>query len=111
MGLVSEVFSEEELAGLNGFSAIGHVRYSTAGKSSLVNAQPFSSHLRFGHTALAHNGNISNAGKLRRKMISEGAIFGTDSDSEILLHLIQKNKSEKFEDALKESLNVLEGAF
>ncbi len=89
MGLVQAVFDEEDLdARLSGHSAIGHVRYSTAGSSHLRNAQPFLIHNQGRSIAVAHNGNLVNASSLRRSLEAQGAIFETDSDSEIFLHLL-----------------------
>ncbi|MCK9225306.1 MAG: amidophosphoribosyltransferase [Candidatus Muirbacterium halophilum] len=111
-GLVSEVFNQEILSKLQGISAIGHVRYSTSGgKFTIDNAQPLISSFKYGMVALAHNGNITNAAKLKKQLENSGAIFRSDSDSEVLLHLIAKNKSDDFIEALKQEAHKLEGAF
>ena len=111
-GLVSEVFNQEILSGLQGLSAVGHVRYSTSGgKTSIDNAQPLISTFKFGMVALAHNGNITNSAKLKKKLEDSGAIFRSDSDSEVLLHLIARNSSNDLVQAVKEEADKLEGAF
>lgn len=88
MGLVADVFSAQVLEGLRGQSAIGHVRYSTAGSSSLQNAQPIRCLFAGGALALAHNGNLVNYHSLRRHLMEKGHVFHTTSDSEVLLHLV-----------------------
>ncbi|GHV55036.1 amidophosphoribosyltransferase [Deltaproteobacteria bacterium] len=95
MGLVHNVFNERHLSAiLHGVTAIGHVRYSTAGSSSVRNAQPFMIHHVDQMIAVAHNGNLVNAQSLRRRMEADGCIFQSDSDSEIFLHLIVRNLRE-----------------
>jgi amidophosphoribosyltransferase len=88
MGLVSQVFGEKELQALKGSRAIGHVRYSTSGSSTLKNAQPFVVDCARGQLAIAHNGNLVNAGPLRDELENKGSIFQTTVDSEIVLHLL-----------------------
>src|SRR5260370_15719928 len=88
MGLDSRVFGEKELKALKGSRAIGHVRYSTSGSSTLKNAQPFVVVCARGQLAIAHNGNLVNAGPLRDELESKGSIFQTTVDSEIVLHLL-----------------------
>src|SRR5499427_5487519 len=87
MGLVADVFSAEALAKLPGRLAIGQVRYSTAGVSQLKNAQPFMVEYAGGGLAIAHNGNLTNADKLREILGKRGAIFQSDSDTEAIIHL------------------------
>ena len=113
MGLVHDVFTERDLAGkLAGHAAIGHVRYSTAGSSSVRNAQPLMVHHVDQMIALAHNGNIVNAAGLRRKMEADGAIFQSDSDSEIFLHLIVRNmRMMTVEDSIIAACKVVKGAY
>jgi amidophosphoribosyltransferase len=111
MGQVAEIFTEEVLGGLRGWIAIGHTRYSTAGDSALLNAQPLLSDLNKGLVAVAHNGNITNARQLRKRLVESGAIFQTTSDTEVLLHLIASSRKKDFEEALAESLLQLEGAY
>ncbi|MFQ5746012.1 MAG: amidophosphoribosyltransferase [Gemmatimonadota bacterium] len=111
MGLVSEGFDEETLAGLPGSTALGHVRYSTAGASDLRNAQPVLVECRNGPLALAHNGNLTNARELRARLSDEGAIFQTDSDSEVAIHLIARSRRERECQQVDDSLSQLVGAF
>ena len=111
MGLVPEVLAQDKLKGLKGTTAIGHVRYSTTGSSILRNAQPFLiKHNRFS-ISIAHNGNLTNATKIRRRMESEGSIFQTTMDSEVVLHLAVRSKKDLFEERLIEALTQCEGAF
>jgi len=96
MGLVSDNFNREALAKLPGRSAIGHVRYSTAGSSELRNAQPFlfeSVGPGVGQLAIAHNGNLVNAAELRLELEAQGSIFQTSSDTEVIVHLMAKARS------------------
>ena len=88
MGLVSNVFQDQSFEHLQGTQAIGHVRYSTAGSSSLLNAQPLSAETSRGQLAIAHNGNLINAARLRAELEMKGSIFQATSDSEIILHLL-----------------------
>src|SRR6478735_10553140 len=92
MGLVSDTFSREELAKLPGVTAIGHVRYSTAGSSELRNAQPFVFEYAGGQLSIAHNGNLVNAAELRAELEAQGSIFQTSSDTEVIVHLMAKAK-------------------
>lgn len=89
-GLVTEVFDEAKLATLKGNTAIGHVRYTTAGGGGIENVQPFLFRHNTGDFALAHNGNIVNSGLLREYLENKGSLFQSTSDSEILAHLIKK---------------------
>jgi amidophosphoribosyltransferase len=111
MGLVLDVFDMEQLAQLDGGSAVGHVRYSTTGSSILTNAQPFRIHHRKKSYAVAHNGNITNAYILKNELEQAGSIFQSTMDSEIFLHLFVKNLKSGFEQALVETVSRLEGAF
>lgn len=110
-GYVAEIFSEEKLNGLTGTLAIGHTRYSTAGGSGLLNAQPVLVNCSKGQVALCHNGNLTNADELRAELEGQGSIFQTTSDSEVILHLIARSQETNFEDALKTSLRRVEGAY
>lgn len=111
MGLVPEVLGKDKLKGLKGNRAIGHVRYSTTGSSILRNAQPFLiKHNRFS-VSIAHNGNLTNATELRREMESEGGIFQTTMDSEVVLHLLVRAKKDCFEESLIDALSKCEGAY
>ncbi|MCK4548361.1 MAG: amidophosphoribosyltransferase [Candidatus Eisenbacteria sp.] len=111
MGLVYDVFDEESLGSLAGHMAIGHNRYSTMGLSRTVNIQPFSMHSWRGLVCLAHNGNLVNASRIRRRLESEGSIFQTGTDSEVIVHLLARSRTSCFEDALGEALGELEGAY
>lgn len=111
MGLVSQVFKEEEIDQLKGSYAIGHVRYSTTGSSNLLNAQPLCADTIRGQIAIAHNGNLVNAARLRIELEMKGSIFQATSDSEIILHLLAQPgaSSEKMNPLA--ALRELEGAF
>jgi len=111
MGYVADVFQREELVRLAGEHAIGHVRYSTAGSSTLVNAQPMVAKTHRGRVALSHNGNLVNAATLRQRLEGEGAIFQSTSDSEVFLHLIARSRAATLEGAVLESLEAAAGAF
>jgi amidophosphoribosyltransferase len=110
-GLVSDVFTEDVLEKLPGDAAIGHVRYSTSGESAIRNAQPISVSTKYGPIALAHNGNLTNAGALRLKLESQGSIFGTTTDTEVIAHLIAKSLADNMLDAIIDALNQVQGAF
>jgi amidophosphoribosyltransferase len=111
MGHVADAFSEAELSRLRGDMAVGHVRYSTAGASKLVNAQPILIDCQHGQIALCHNGNLVNATELRDDLVRDGAIFQTSSDSEVILHLYARSKAARVEDAIIESLAQVRGAY
>ena len=106
-GLVADVFTKDELDKLKGSCAIGHVRYSTTGESSLLNAQPFAVNFSGGNLAIVHNGNIGNAKSLRNQLEEEGSIFQTSSDSEVILHLIAKSKKKILEEKIIDALAYL----
>ncbi|MBO5830970.1 MAG: amidophosphoribosyltransferase, partial [Alistipes sp.] len=111
-GLVTEVFNQQKLEKLKGNIAIGHVRYATTGGGGANNVQPFSFHHHTGDFALAHNGNLVNSKELARYLEVRGSLFHSSSDSELLAHLVKKDKSEnKRIDNIMEALNMLEGAF
>jgi amidophosphoribosyltransferase len=111
MGLASEVFKEPTLQKLPGKLAIGHVRYSTTGSSTLSNAQPFLVHFADEYYALAHNGNIINAQKLREELENSGSIFQSTMDSEIIIHLMAPHLKNGLEKALVAALSRVEGAY
>ena len=110
-GLVSELFGPESLNGLDGDTAVGHVRYSTAGGSDPANIQPITARYRHGDLALAHNGNLTNQLDLRASLVEEGAIFRSSSDSETLVHLIAKSRAETVDAQVMDALSHLVGAF
>jgi amidophosphoribosyltransferase len=111
MGHVAEVFNETNLEGLIGDAAIGHVRYSTAGESAFANAQPILIEGWRGPVALAHNGNLVNAGALRRELERDGAIFSSTSDSEVILHLLCRSKRRTLLEAFADVLHLIQGAY
>ena len=111
MGHVADIFTPTVLSGLPGDSAIGHTRYSTAGDTVLLNAQPFSVECNKGRIAIAHNGNITNAQELRRDLERAGSIFQATSDTEVILHLIAHSREKTLEGALRDALLQLDGAF
>ena len=111
MGLVAEIFSEEVLAQLHGTLAIGHTRYSTAGDSALLNAQPIMVQSNKGMIALAHNGNLVNAPEVRARLEAQGSIFQTNSDTEVIVHLIALSKEQTLPEAMADALRRVEGAF
>jgi amidophosphoribosyltransferase len=111
MGHVADVFDESRLAQLPGSSAIGHVRYSTAGESALANAQPILIDCWRGRVALAHNGNLVNGAQLRRELERDGAIFHSTSDSEVFLHLVSRSKRRTLLEAFVDALRLVKGAY
>ena len=112
LGLLTQVFSDEhEIERLKGDKAIGHVRYATSGSGSVDNIQPFLFRFHDGDVALGHNGNLTNCVSLRRQLEDEGAIFHSNSDTEVLMHLIRRSNAPTFMDKLKEALNKVHGGF
>jgi len=111
MGHVAEAFDERTLDTLPGHIAIGHTRYSTAGESRLQNAQPILIDCAHGQIAIAHNGNLVNARELRDRLVRDGSIFQTNSDTEVVLHLYARSREHTVEDALAESIAQITGAF
>jgi amidophosphoribosyltransferase len=111
MGHVADIFTPTVMNGLPGDVAIGHTRYSTTGDTVLLNAQPFSVACNKGRIAVAHNGNITNAGDLRRDLERHGSIFQASSDTEVVLHLVARSFHKTLSGALRDALLQLEGAF
>jgi amidophosphoribosyltransferase len=111
MGLVGEKFGTDAMQGLPGPTAIGHTRYSTAGSSTLDNAQPALVNFKGGHIALAHNGNLTNATEIREQLESVGSIFSSTMDSEVIVHRLARSGSGKPEEQLAEALQGVEGAY
>ncbi len=111
MGYVADSFNGEILAHLPGHAAIGHVRYSTAGESRLANAQPFLIDCAHGQFSICHNGNLTNADSLRTDLVTQGSIFQSGSDTEVMLHLYARSRARNVEDAVVESVTQLQGAF
>jgi len=111
-GQVADNFSTEAaLAELPGHMAAGHVRYSTTGGSGLRNVQPLYADLASGGFAVAHNGNISNAKKLRSELVSRGAIFQSTSDTEVIIHLVATSRYPTMAERLVDALRMVEGAY
>jgi len=111
MGEVSQVFKQEDIDNLRGHMAIGHNRYSTTGSSYLRNAQPFRATSVLGPIVLAHNGNLTNAGAIRKDLEARGHIFQTTIDSEVIVHLMAASGERDFMDALITSLKSIKGAY
>jgi amidophosphoribosyltransferase len=111
LGLVNDVFTDEGLEALPGDRAMGHVRYSTAGDTIAANAQPILIDCHRGPIALGHNGNLTNAAVLRHELEAAGSIFGSTSDTEVILHLYARSHRERLEDAIAASLSKVMGAF
>jgi amidophosphoribosyltransferase len=111
MGLVADVFTEDVLDKLSGSLAIGHTRYSTAGDSAQLNAQPIMVDCNKGVIAVAHNGNLVNALYLRGGLEANGSIFQTTSDTEVIVHLIARSREQTLPEAICDALSQIEGAF
>ncbi|GMX63148.1 amidophosphoribosyltransferase [Paenibacillus elgii] len=111
MGLVKEVFNNDNLVPMTGSASIGHVRYSTSGESKLANAQPLVFKYRGGDLAIATNGNLTNAPEIKEQLEKEGSIFQTTSDTEVVAHLIARSKQNDIVSAVKETLLRVEGAY
>ena len=110
-GLVTDVFHPGHLKLLEGSCAIGHNRYSTAGKDSVLDAQPVFAKYKLGEISVAHNGNLTNKYEVRDKLIEKGAIFQTGMDTENIVHLIAKSSQDKLKDRIKDMLTKIEGAY
>src|SRR5688572_17142491 len=111
MGHVADAFSEKTLEKLPGNIAIGHVRYSTAGDSNVDNAQPILIECVHGQVAIAHNGNLVNAGELKEELGRHGAIFQTSTDTEVILHLYARSRAMTNDEAIVEAISQVQGAF
>jgi amidophosphoribosyltransferase len=111
MGLVSDVFTESVIAGLEGTTAVGHTRYSTAGSSVLANSGPVQVRYRNGTLVLAHNGNLVNDADVRRRLVHEGSIFQSTMDSETIVHLIARSALDDPEAQIRQALGQVEGAY
>ncbi len=112
MGLVSEVFKKQDIKRLKGNVGIGHVRYSTTGGSSIESCQPFLVSSKSGSIAIAHNGNLVNSKELRNELEKEGRIFISDSDTEVIAHLLAKKLMQlELKDAIKELMKSLVGSY
>ncbi len=111
MGLVADIFQPAVLARLPGDAALGHTRYSTAGETALMNAQPMVIDCNKGKLAVAHNGNLPSATKWRRTLEHRGSIFQTTSDTEVIVHLVARSQARNLSGALADALNQVEGAY
>jgi amidophosphoribosyltransferase len=111
MGLVADIFNPDRILKLPGSLAIGHNRYSTAGNSELVNAQPCMINYSAGSLALAHNGNLVNAQTIRKELGDQGAIFQSTNDSEVIVHLMAQSKADTFVDRAADALRQVSGAY
>lgn len=111
MGLVADIFSTKRIKRLPGNMALAHNRYSTAGESKIMNAQPCLINYAKGSLALAHNGNLVNASTIREALVEEGAIFQSTNDSEVIVHLIAHSHSETFVERVVEALLAVNGAY
>lgn len=111
MGLVSEVFTEGVLEKIHGHMAIGHVRYSTAGGSTIENAQPLVFHYQQGMLALGHNGNLTNYAELRKKLAEEGAVFQSTTDSELIVSILARTCKNNFAEGILETMAEIKGAY
>ena len=111
MGLVQEVFSDDIIARLQGDIAVGHVRYSTTGESYVINAQPLVVRYKGGSIALAHNGNLINAGEIRDDLEDQGVIFQTSIDSEVIANLIARYNAFGIEKAIQKTMEQIRGSY
>ena len=112
LGLVGDIFgSERVMERLKGFAAIGHVRYSTTGETLLRNVQPLFADFAFGGVAIAHNGNLTNGYALRRRLVEDGAIFQSTTDTEVIIHLIATSPFNGVVDRMVDALRQVEGAY
>ena len=111
LGLVSDVFDAARIESLPGSTALGHVRYSTAGNGQRVNAQPIVVRYAEGDLAIVHNGNLTNANTIKSQLVDEGAIFQSSSDSEAVVHLIARSRHRSVVAQIRDALSFLEGAY
>ncbi|HTG00900.1 MAG TPA: amidophosphoribosyltransferase [Nitrospirota bacterium] len=111
MGLVADIFSEDKLKKLPGRMAIGHNRYSTTGESAAMNIQPIQVNFALGGLAVAHNGNIVNAGILKDELEAYGSIFVMTTDTEVIVHLIAQSRAATLHERIIEALHNVQGAY
>lgn len=111
LGLVADVFNEKNIQQLKGSIAIGHVRYATTGDEGLSNCQPLVAKYKHGSIALAHNGNLTNSNGIREMLEDEGVIFQSTTDSEAILNLIARQGNRVLENALRNTMDLLKGAY
>lgn len=110
-GLVTEVFDEETLKHLSGRMAVGHNRYSTAGRASVLDAQPVVASYQLGEISIVHNGNLVNKNEVRSRLIEEGAIFQSSMDTENIIHLIARSRESHLQERIIEALHAIKGAY
>jgi amidophosphoribosyltransferase len=111
MGYVNDIFDQPTLATLPGHVAIGHTRYSTAGESKLSNAQPILIDCVHGQVGVCHNGNIVNANEIKDRLVRDGSIFQTNSDTEVFVHLYARSAAGTVTEAIVDAIAKLQGAF
>ncbi len=111
MGLVANVFNKDILESLKGRIGIGHVRYSTTGSSFISNAQPLVARCSKGILAVAHNGNLVNTEELRNQLESEGSVFQSTTDTEVIMNMIARHSKDSLEDAILKTAEALQGSF
>ncbi|MDH7577020.1 MAG: amidophosphoribosyltransferase [Bacillota bacterium] len=111
MGLVGEVFTEDLLGRMHGPLAIGHVRYSTTGESTVENAQPLVFHYQQGMLALGHNGNLTNYAVLRKKLAEAGAVFQSTTDSELIVSILARTCNHSLAEGILKTMGEIEGAY
>ena len=112
MGLVNDAFSDISiLNSLKGNLAVGHNRYSTTGSTMLHNAQPFLVNFKHGPLAISHNGNFVNSKSIREKLVAEGAIFQTTTDTEVVLHLMARSKKSEIVEKIQDAFAQMQGAY
>lgn len=111
LGLVSQVFNEQNIAPLQGNIGIGHTRYSTKGRNIWKNSQPLYGMFKNESFAIAHNGNLTNIGEIRKEQIKKGIRFETTTDTEIIALLIENSEKEGIEDAIKDAISKIKGSY
>src|SRR3972149_10109286 len=111
LGLVSQVFSEQNLAPLQGHIGIGHTRYSTTGRNIWKNSQPLYRMFREEVFAIAHNGNLTNTEELRKEQMKRGIRFETTTDTEVIASLIESSERDNLEDAIKDAIGKIKGSY
>ena len=112
LGLVDDIFSDASIiANLKGRSAVGHNRYATTGGAGLRNVQPLYGDLSFGGFTVAHNGDLTNASKLRKELTAQGSIFQSSGDTETIIHLVSLSRKTNVFDRVVEALRQIEGAY
>ncbi len=111
MGLVADIFSEERIKKLPGHMAIGHNRYSTAGGSFAINIQPILVNFALGELAVAHNGNLVNAGILKDELEAYGSIFVSTTDTEVIVHLIAQSRAATLHERIVDALSHVQGSY